>query len=345
MITFEGSTADEVWQLIAAEFRDGKRGAKQTSRCGPTTELLHVCLTVRDPQQHWVVSRTPAMNPAFAIAEIVWIMAGRNDSAFPNYWNRRLPNYAGDGDTYHGAYGSRLRRHFKVDQLQRAYEALRANSESRQVVLELWDPAADLPDTAGQPADPDIPCNICSMLKLRGGRLEWCQVVRSNDVFLGLPHNFVQFMSLHEIMAGWVGADVGTYSLLSDSLHLYDEHATDVAQSVSVDAPNNADSLCLPKDQSEAAFAELARRMDLMREPSLDELELHELVDLSDHPVVFRNMLLIVGADCARRRGWAAAVEQISSECSNLLLTRMWQRWLQRKAEERDRHMTQRRGP
>ena len=60
------------------------------------------------------------------------------------------------------------------------------------------------------------------MLKVRDGALEWTQILRSNDVFRGLPYNFVQFTMMQEIMAGWLNLRVGSYNQLSDSLHIYD---------------------------------------------------------------------------------------------------------------------------
>jgi len=78
-------------------------------------------------------------------------MNGRNDSTMPNYFNQSLPKYAGGGATYHAAYGFRLRQHFGLDQLQRAYLALSANRESRQIVLQFWDCKMDLPTDQGDP--------------------------------------------------------------------------------------------------------------------------------------------------------------------------------------------------
>ena len=218
---FEGQTADEVWRQAAESIRAGEGVIAQPSRAGVTYELLHTCLAIRDPLQRWILSREPALNPAFAIAEIVWILAGRNDSSFVNHWNPKLPQYAGRGPTYYGAYGHRLRRHFLTDQLDRAYDTLRHNPNSRQVVLQIWDPQKDLPCEDGKPCAEDIPCNIVSFLKMRRGRLEWMQILRSNDLLLGLPHNVIQFTTLQEVMAGWLGAELGSYCQLSDSLHVY----------------------------------------------------------------------------------------------------------------------------
>src|SRR5260370_4657761 len=224
---FEGETADNVWCKIGETFRREDLPL-QNSRGGEMRELLHSAICISDPRQRWIVSRKPALNVAFALAEVVWILTGRNDSAFLNYFNRQLPKFAGDGATYHGAYGHRLRSHFGIDQLERAYEVLRVKPTSRQVVLQIWDSKVDLPSGTGEEAGPDIPCNVLSLLKVRSDQLEWTQIMRSNDVFLGLPHNLVQFTTMQEVLAGWLGLGVGNYYHISDSLHLYQKNLAQI---------------------------------------------------------------------------------------------------------------------
>src|SRR5689334_16561053 len=108
---FDGKTADDAWQKLASAFREEGRAAQQVSRSGLTHEILRAAISIDDPRQRWVLSRQPSINPAFAIAEVVWILTGRNDAAFLNYFNRQLPSFAGHADIYHGAYGHRLRQH------------------------------------------------------------------------------------------------------------------------------------------------------------------------------------------------------------------------------------------
>ena len=155
---FSGQTADDVWLAIADTFLNGghseARPVAQSSRAGDTHELLHATLSIEDPRQRWVTAGEPAINPSFALAEVIWILGGRNDSAFLTYFNRQLPQFAGEGPTFHGAYGHRLRKRTSFDQLERAYFALNGSPESRQVVLQIWDAEIDFPLADGRPAAP-----------------------------------------------------------------------------------------------------------------------------------------------------------------------------------------------
>jgi thymidylate synthase len=327
---FEGSTADEIWRQAADALINSDTTSLQASRLGPMREQLHCALHLRDPRQRWVNSRRPAMNPAFAIAELVWILQGRNDAAFLNYWNPALPNFAGHGDTYHGAYGFRLRQHLGVDQLERAYQILSQNPDSRQVVLQIWDSQVDLPHSDGTTRNADIPCNIVAMPKIRAGKLEWLQVMRSNDLFLGTPHNFVQFTSLQEIMAGWLGVEVGSFVLMTDSLHLY---SGDIEKLVFAE-PNpptaNNDLLNLKKNEFDRVLALIGETMDQLRSAHLLPKRFVQLINRTDLPAGWHNLLRIVAADSARRRNWQDEMNQASSSNTNPILNAVWQAWRER---------------
>ncbi len=325
MIT--AASADDAWCKCAARYQQPTAAQPQSSRAGPTREFLRVAIEVADPQQHWITSRRPAINPAFALAELVCIMNGVNRAEILNFWNPALSSFCGAGKKFHGAYGFRLRSHFGSDQLDRAYHALKSNADSRQVVLQIWDPSKDLPDINGQPADPDIPCNLCSILKIRKGKLEWLQIIRSNDLFLGLPYNCVQFMSLQEIIAGWLGIGVGVYEQLSDSMHIYSKDFQYLELTDNTIVPLNSDSLVLPKPVSDVAFAEIARRMQGMMISRISKSRLKALSTGLDSEAAFCNMLAIIGADVARRMKWNALAEQLVEGCSNACLKHLWLNW------------------
>jgi len=330
MHLFEGNTADEVWLMAASKFEESAAVRVQSSRAGDTREILGAAFTIKNPRQRWVMSRQPAMNPAFAIAEVVWIVSGRRDAAFLNYWNPKLPQFAGTGKNYHGAYGYRLRRHLGLDQLERAYQALSNNPDSRQVVLQIWDSSVDFPSPDGSPANADIPCNVCSFAKIRDGKLEWTQILRSNDLFLGVPHNFVQFTSLQEILAAWLGIEVGDYRHISDCLHIYVRDQEHVRGSGEIASDENNDTLRFTKPESDKFFPEMSKLMDQMTGSLLTQKKLARLARPEEFPKELRNWMLVVAADCARRRRWINLSYELMAECRNPALKQLWERWLAR---------------
>lgn len=327
---FESNTADVVWRLAAMELLSEPSRASQKSRLGSVKEILHSNLHILQPRQRWISSRAPAINPAFAIAEVVWIIQGRNDADFINFWNPALPKYCGDVQEYHGAYGFRLRHNIGIDQIERAYQVLSKNPNTRQVVLQIWDGKIDLPSESASPAATDIPCNICSMLNVRNGRLEWTQIMRSNDLFLGTPHNIVQFTSLQEVLAGWLGLEMGSYYQLSNSLHAYENDLNKYHISNNHKPLSNTDNLALPKSVSQQAFKVLESAMDRLRSPDLEQEEFSSILEGKDLPEGYYNMLLVVAADSARRREWTEHSSNAISKCTNECLVQAWNQWHKR---------------
>jgi thymidylate synthase len=328
MHTITMASANELWRAARGHiFSPGADVTLQPSRAGDTRELLHVAMELSAPRDRWIVSRRPALNPAFAIAEVVWILAGRDDAGFLNRWNRRLPEYAGFTSTYPGAYGHRLRKHFGFDQFRRAYDALRANPDSRQVVLQFWDGARDFPDHDGLPRTADIPCNALSLLKVRHGALHWTQIMRSTDLYRGLPYNLIQFTVLQEVLAGWLGLELGSYHHWSDSLHAYSSDIDTFSADDRV-ASHNSDSLALPVTDADGLIGAMYERIWSMSAEGVELSGLDSLASVPDLPVGWQNMMWLVAAEAARRQSDEGVSAALSSRCTNPALLQVWGCWL-----------------
>lgn len=328
--SFSGQTANELWLNAVNAFRSQQGYSDHRGRGGNTKELLHTTLELKDPRQRWVFSREPALNIAFAMVEVVWILRGRNDAAFLNYFNKTLPQFAGTTSTYHGAYGHRLAHMVGVNQLERAYQVLQTNPETRQVVLQIWNSATDLPDSNGAPASPDVPCNLLSMLKVREGKLEWTQIMRSNDLFLGFVHNVVQFTCLQEIIAGWLGIEPGTYFHYSDSLHIYERDFVNVQRLSTDSCPLSSDVFSLSKEESDTMFADVELLVEQLIDPKSSVGDILSYWDsLRLHRSVF-NFGIIILCEGLRRRNASELMLEKLEECSNLAYKCMFLHWLRR---------------
>jgi thymidylate synthase len=183
-----------------------------------TTEVLgaHLCLT---SPRHRLVDLPPArvINPAFAVAETLWILSGSDDPWIFDF-NRSLTRYADHG-RLQGAYGPRMRRwRDRYDQLDNARRLLSTDPDSRQAVIQLFDPERD---TRGHR---DVPCTLGYRFFIRDGKLQMHTTMRSQDLWLGFPYDLFAATTLHELMASWLGVELGEYHHFVDSLHLYAEN-------------------------------------------------------------------------------------------------------------------------
>lgn len=322
---FGGVSADDAWVLAAKAVLD-ERGQKQVGRGGETIEILHATIHIADPRQRWILSRRPAMNPAFAIAEAFWILGGRDDAHFVNFWNPALPQYAGPGACYSGAYGKRLRESFSLDQIEGALDALSAAPNSRQVVLQIWNPRSDFPASDGTPASPDVPCNLCSIVKIRNERLHWLQVMRSNDLFRGSPYNIVQFTILQEYMAGCLGVELGDFVLIADSLHAYSRDIEKFTIAPLNQFPSNC-RIALPRDQAAIILKRCIENLDWLADPQVSEERFLDIVRAKDLPTGHADLIRIAAADSARRRGWRKLESTAADACTDGLLRLAWSQW------------------
>lgn len=328
--SYHGTSANDVWRQIAHDFSQANHVATTQSRGGRVVDLGNVCLSISNPRERWIACREPAINPAFAIAEVIWIVNGRNDAQFVTYFNRQLPRFAGNHTHYPGAYGYRLRSSLGVDQLERAYLALGSASISRQVVLQIWDGRIDLPAPDGTPSTTDVPCNIVSILKVREEKLNWTQVLRSNDFLLGLPHNIIQFTTLQEVIAGWLGIECGDFNLVTDSLHLYERDAGHIKELRSITAASNSDNISVAKDESALSFRTLAESVDLIVNASVPADDIYRMAMHSQLSDGFRNMLFIVAAEGLRRRKDLSRSAEVMQSCNNAAYCQAWSRWISR---------------
>jgi len=121
-----------------------------------------------------------------------------------------------DADEVFGGYGPRLFNWKGLTQLDNVTDILRRKPDSRQAVIQLFD--GD--DIVGEHGD--VPCTSTLQFMLRGGKLHMLTNMRSNDAFLGLPHDFFCFTMLQEIVARSLSMELGTYKHAVGSLHLYD---------------------------------------------------------------------------------------------------------------------------
>lgn len=205
-------------------------GTPEPTRNGPALVAPGPVATVyRDPRRRVLFDPLRDANPFFHLFESLWILAGRRDVRFLSWFNSRIANYSDDGDTFHAAYGYRLRKQWGFDQIEAACKILRENPQSRQAVLQIWNPLLDLGVDSK-----DLPCNDMVMLRVRESVLSFhpskrelditvCN--RSNDAIWGAyGANAVQFSMLQEYMAWHLNVGVGKYVQMSHNLHVYTEN-------------------------------------------------------------------------------------------------------------------------
>lgn len=163
------------------------------------------------------------------VAEQAWFIMGsrRPDDTLREY-TKIWDAFTNPGDVVTVAYGYRWRKHFGRDQLQLLIDLLRAEPGSRHGVVVTWDPAQD---GLSLQKKKNVPCPYTFTVNIIGGRLHLHNIVRSNDMILGAPHDIAGFALLQCILAQELGVRPGIYSHSISNAHIYDTHF-DAAQEI-----------------------------------------------------------------------------------------------------------------
>lgn len=165
------------------------------------------------------------------IAEQLWFVSGaRKPEIFLREFTKIWDDFTNPGDVVTVAYGYRWRRHFGRDQLGMLVKLLEKDPSSRHGVVVTWDPSSD---GLGGVSKGNVPCPYTFTVNIIGGRLNLMNVVRSNDVILGLPHDVAGFALLQLFLAQRLGVKPGIYTHTIANAHIYDIHydaATEMMQ-------------------------------------------------------------------------------------------------------------------
>lgn len=218
---FEAQTIDDLMRQVLAELVKGPFDNKPTrsNNLGPTSEIIGASLLLKNPRARLSLSET--RGKLFSVlGEFLWYLSKSNDVSFVKYYingyeNFNKPNSEGKID---GGYGPRLfNLHGQYDQVKNVIDLLGKNSFSRRAVIQIFD-GADLVKF------PDVPCTCTLQFLLRNDKLHLVTYMRSNDAYLGLPHDVFAFTMLQEIIARSLAVDIGYYYHHVGSLHLYQKN-------------------------------------------------------------------------------------------------------------------------
>jgi thymidylate synthase len=227
--------AETLYDLMR-QVLDKSRGDRNTASKGPSRELLSVLLTIANPRARF--SRTESRATLFScLGETLWHLSGSDRLDFIEYY---IPNYREFADLpahvvlSDGAYGPRLRG-TKDDQIRKVIDLLKSRPSTRRAVIQIFG--------NGDREKCDTPCTCTLQFMARRGVLHMMTNMRSNDAFIGLPHDVFAFTMIHELVARSTGHELGLYNHAVGSLHVYEK--TNLRRSSTYQRPGRVKSLCL----------------------------------------------------------------------------------------------------
>jgi len=214
-------TLDDLLRAVLSKLLKSRNRIQPTK--GSATELTGVLLKITKPRAR--LSQTEMKGTLFScLGELLWYLAKTNKLGFISYYLKSYKKYSDDGKTLYGGYGPRMFNMRGKNQVANVIARLRKKPYSRQAVIQLFD-ASDIVKE-----HKDVPCTCSMQFMIRRRRLHMFIYMRSNDAFLGLPHDVFAFTMLQEIIARSLGVALGTYNHAVGSLHLYKKDRHDARQ-------------------------------------------------------------------------------------------------------------------
>lgn len=227
---------------------------------------------------------TRAFPIKFAVAELLWILAGRNDVESIAKWNKAIVNYSDDMSTMSGAYGHRL-----SDQIMSCIVKLVNDIYSRQACAVIWRPDDIVVNSK------DHPCNVFLQFLVRDNRLHLTVTARSIDFITGLPIDAFHWQALlvlvcNSLRLTYVGLRYGIVTYNIGSLHVYEQDADTLRSFGSSESSNYEiwldSTYSHIRANAQSKFAGCETLMNLCEVLELDIIS-HQTVDKLDD--IFKN--------------------------------------------------------
>jgi thymidylate synthase len=216
-MTAIAKNATEAWEIWYNKLLEmHKEGFIQPSRVGNVVgEILNAVTVIFDPTQGIVESPLRNMPMRYALGELIWYLSSSNKLADIRKYSKFWDNISDDGKTLNSAYGYRISKQFGFDQWEHCKKLLKNDPYSRQAVIHIKD--------ASNKPTKDTPCTVALQFQIRDDDLYLTTYMRSNDIWLGFPFDIFAFTALQVKMAMELDRNIGNYTHIAGSLHLYEK--------------------------------------------------------------------------------------------------------------------------
>lgn len=209
-----GENVDELWKSWFMQYLISSENDIQSSRDGDVIgEVINATSVLLDPTKNIMKNKDRNLSMRYAIGEMLWYMSGNNSlkeiQKYTSGWDRM----SDDGKVVNSNYGYCIKKKFGFDQWEYTRELLDRYPDTRQAVIHIKEPSNKISN--------DVNCTVCLQFFIRNGKLYMTTYMRSNDIWMGFPYDVFQFTNMQILMSMELGCDIGTYTHITGSLHLY----------------------------------------------------------------------------------------------------------------------------
>ena len=207
---------DKAWLSWYNKFKENKLSIE--SRDGNVVaECINAITIIENPTKNVMTNCIRKLSMRYAIGEMLWYMSGNPSLKAIQHYTKAWDRMSDDGETVNSNYGYIIKDVFGFDQYEYCKQLLIKDKNSRQAVIHIKTPI----DTIEKPTK-DLNCTVCLQFIIREDKLYCTTYMRSNDLWLGFPYDVFQFTCLQVRMAMELDLEIGSYTHIAGSLHLYE---------------------------------------------------------------------------------------------------------------------------
>lgn len=185
-----------------------------------TREIINSTIIIEDANEAHVACTSRHFNRRIAGAETIQLLAGMSSLEQLDLASGGRFSQFADGGRLMGAYGPRT-----YHQLASLVQLLQRQPDTRQAYFTIWNGQEHATSSR------DVACTTGGQFLIRDDKLHLRVNMRSSDVFLGIPYDWLMFSRLQLVIAGCLDLEVGSYTHAIGSQHLYER---DVAQAKAI---------------------------------------------------------------------------------------------------------------
>ena len=189
-------------------------------------EMTDAAIVVEDPTFCLYENSRRSSQFKYIAAELVWYFTGRNDADFITPYAKFWDQIKNKDGTVNSAYGNLIFTEQLEDgrnQYRWALDSLIQDKDSRQAILHFNKPSHQWN------GNKDFVCTLNGIFQIRDNKLNFTIDMRSNDLILGTPTDvaffcLLQKQMLEHLIPYYPGLQLGTYTHIAHSLHVYERH-------------------------------------------------------------------------------------------------------------------------
>jgi len=222
MILNRPSEFQSLDDLLNATYSDIlQNGVLIESKRGLNLEITQFIATLLNPRVRTSLSLDRKLVKS-KFAEFAWYLSKDNDKNFIKPYISDYDQEEQENDKILGGYGPKIFGLIGgISQYERIIEQIVKRKTTKQAYLAISD-REDYKFRSEKHASP--PCTIGLQFYVRNEKLNLTVYMRSNDAYLGLPHDLFCFTMLQELVSLRTNIALGVYTHCVTSMHVYEKH-------------------------------------------------------------------------------------------------------------------------